>query len=141
MQAAPGATALVALAVITASAQQGPAMRTTRDGVFTTEQAQRGRALYEEHCSMCHGPSLGGVEMAPPLTGAEFYSNWADLAVSDLMQRINQTMPQAMPGSLSRRQDADIVAFIFSFNKAPAGQVELPTDADLLKTIRIVPPE
>ena len=48
---------------------------------------------------MCHGPSLGGVEMAPPLTGSEFYSNWGDLLVSDLFQRINQTMPQATPGS------------------------------------------
>jgi cytochrome c len=129
----------MAIAVTAAAAQQDVAKRTTKDGVFTAEQARRGQALYEEHCSMCHGPSLGGVEMAPPLTGAEFYSNWSDLAVSDLLQRISQTMPQAMPGSLSRRQDADIVAFILSFNKAPAGQVELPTDLDVLKTIRIVP--
>jgi quinoprotein glucose dehydrogenase len=139
MRVVASATTLVALAVTAANAQQSPAMRTAKDGVFTAEQARRGRVLYEEHCSMCHGPTLGGVEMAPPLTGSEFYSNWGDLLVSDLFQRINQTMPQATPGSLSRRQNADIVAFILSFNKAPAGQVELPADADVLKTIRIVP--
>ena len=133
------ASAIVALAAAAIAAPQSPAMRTTKDEVFTAEQARRGRALYDEHCSMCHGPSLGGVEMAPPLTGPEFYSNWSDLPVSDLFQRINLTMPQATPGSLGRRQDADIVAFIPSFNKAPAGQVELPADADVLKTIRIVP--
>ena len=88
---------------------------------------------------MCHGASLEGVEMAPPLTGPEFYSNWGDMLVSDLFERINRTMPQSAPGSLSRRQDADILAFILSFNQAAAGSGELPADIDALKTIRIVP--
>jgi hypothetical protein len=30
------------------------------------------------------------------------------------------------------------VAYIFSFNKAPAGQAELPGDLEVLKAIRIV---
>ena len=48
-------------------------------------------------------------------------------------------MPQDKPGSLGRQQAADIVAYILSFNKAPAGQTELPGDADQLKTVSIAP--
>ena len=31
-------------------------------------------------------------------------------------------MPQDKPGSLGRQQAADVVAYILSFNKAPAGK-------------------
>jgi hypothetical protein len=46
-------------------------------------------------------------------------------------------MPQDKPGSLGRQQAADLVAYMLSVNKAPAGQTELPGDADLLKAIAI----
>jgi quinoprotein glucose dehydrogenase len=132
------ALVVTTLALSSLSAYQVNA-RTTRDGVFTAEQATRGRALYGEQCAACHGPALGGVEMAPPLAGSEFYGNWSDVPLDDLFQRIVLTMPQAKPGSLSRRQSADLVAFILGFNKAPTGAAELSSDADVLKTIRIVP--
>jgi hypothetical protein len=48
-------------------------------------------------------------------------------------------MPQDKPGSLSRQQTTDIVAYVLGFNKAPAGQTDLPSDAELLKAIKIVP--
>ena len=139
------AMTLVALAAASLAARQGgqgaqgATMRTTSDAVFTAEQATRGRALYGEHCAMCHGPTLGGIEMAPPLAGPEFYATWSGVPIDDLFERIVLTMPQAKPGSLSRRQNADIVAFMLSVNKAPAGQVELPPDAEALKLIRLVP--
>ena len=58
--------------------------------------------------------------------------------VGDLVERIRVSMPQDKPGSLSLQQNVDVVAFILKFNMAPAGQVELPRDADALKAIRIV---
>ena len=131
------AMTIVALAAASLAAHQAGATRTTNDGVFTAEQATRGRALYEQHCAMCHGPALAGIEMAPPLAGSEFYATWSGVPVGDLFERIVLTMPQAKPGSLSRRQNADIMAFILSFNKAPAGQAELPPDAEALKAIRL----
>jgi hypothetical protein len=48
-------------------------------------------------------------------------------------------MPGDNPGSLNRQQVADVVSFILSFNKYPAGQMELATDGDALKAIKIVP--
>ena len=58
-------------------------------------------------------------------------------AVGDLFGRIRISMPQDKPGSLGRQQAAEVVAYILSFNKAPAGPTELPADADALKTITI----
>jgi len=45
-------------------------------------------------------------------------------------------MPSDKPGSLSRQQDSDILAYILSFNKFPAGNTELGTQSELLKQIQ-----
>jgi hypothetical protein len=84
------------------------------------------------------GPGAGG-EMAPGLAGAEFASNWNDLSIGDLFERIKTSMPQNNPGSLSRPQVADIVAFILGRNNFPAGQTELPSAADQLAQIKFAP--
>ena len=49
------------------------------------------------------------------------------------------TMPADDPGALKPEQLADCLAYIFSKNKFPAGQTELPNDAEALKLIRIQP--
>ena len=121
----------------TVSAVQQPA-RTTNDAVFTAEQAKRGEVLYQFICATCHGAALTGIEAAPPLAGATFTASWTGSPLSDLFERIKVSMPQDKPGSLSRQQTADVVAYILSFNKAPAGQTELPGDAEVLKAINIV---
>jgi quinoprotein glucose dehydrogenase len=105
--------------------------------VYTAEQAKRGAALYSTECASCHGLALNGGEMAPPLTGGEFLSNWSGLTVGDLFDRIRQTMPADRPGSLSREKDADIIAHILSMNQFPAGSQELERQSEALKQIRI----
>ena len=55
---------------------------------------EAGRKVFEDVCAACHGPDLSGGEMAPGLTGGEFASNWNDLSVGDLYDRIRQSMPQ-----------------------------------------------
>jgi mono/diheme cytochrome c family protein len=111
--------------------------RSVWDGVFTQEQAERGHSLYNRHCASCHGDELAGGDVPPPLAGTGFLANWNGLTVGDLFERIRRSMPQDDPGRLSRQQNADVVAFIFSFNKFPAGKTELPHDTELLKQIRI----
>jgi mono/diheme cytochrome c family protein len=112
--------------------------RTTNDAVFTAEQAMRGEATYQAQCASCHGATLAGAEAAPALTGSAFGVSWTEVPLGDLFERIRLSMPQDKPGTLGRQQTADIVAYILSFNRAPAGQIELPADADALKAIRIV---
>lgn len=108
------------------------------DGVYTAEQAKRGEGVYTQYCAGCHGPDLAGGEMAPGLTGGEFSSNWNDLSLGDLFDRIRISMPQNAPGSLSRQQNADIVSYVLSKANFPAGQTELPTQNELLGQIKFV---
>ena len=138
----------VAVPLKVLSAQSGT--RTTNDAVYTAAQAKRGEGLYGERCAACHGhDGKGHAPYLPPtaspwmlrsaLAGPGFSASWSGTPLSDLLERIRISMPQDKPGSLGRQQAADIVAYILSFNKAPAGQTELPGDADQLKTVSIAP--
>ena len=106
------------------------------DGVYTPAQSDRGKALYQTQCSSCHGADLDGGGTAPPLTGADFKSNWNGQTAGDLFEKMQTTMPADQPGRLSREQNADILAFLLSSNGFPAGAKELPTDAEVLAKIR-----
>src|SRR5512144_2640545 len=113
-----------ALAVATAGAlrAQAPAAKTTNDGVFTDAQVKKGSDVYQQQCAACHDAQLTGSGTAPALAGTDFSANWKDETVGSLFERIRATMPADNPGSLSRTQVAEMVAFILSFNKYPAGQ-------------------
>jgi S-disulfanyl-L-cysteine oxidoreductase SoxD len=125
--------AVIALAAIGASAGQ----RSVWDGIYTTEQAKRGQALYNAQCASCHGDTLTGGESAPALTGGEFLSSWNGLTVGDLFDRTRATMPQSKPGSLSREAGAQILAYVLSRNEFPAGKTDLPQASEVLKEIKI----
>jgi hypothetical protein len=45
-------------------------------------------------------------------------------------------MPANRPGTLTRQQNADIVAYLLSFNQFPAGKEELPRDSASLMQIQ-----
>jgi mono/diheme cytochrome c family protein len=118
-----------------AAAAQAP-RSTIWDGVYTTEQATRGEALYRTRCVACHGDALGGAEAAPALTGDVFNATWEGVALADLFERARTTMPQDRPGSLSRPQNAEILAFILRSGKFPAG--DRPLDPATLAAITFV---
>ena len=134
-------TALVFLGASAGASFAQPVARTAQDGVFTDAQANRGNALYQDNCASCHGGSLQGEEENPPLSGKHFSSRWGGLPVSAIYGFINTQMPLGQPGALGVQADADIVAYILSVNKFPAGQVELPADNNVLKTITINKPQ
>jgi len=106
------------------------------DGIYTEEQATRGKSVYSQECASCHGSELTGGEMAPPLAGGEFMAGWDGLTVGDLFERIRISMPQNSPGSLSGQQNVDVLSFIFNSNKFPAGTAEMPKEAGILKQIK-----
>jgi mono/diheme cytochrome c family protein len=127
-----GVSFLLGLAIV-AYAQD--ATRTVWDGVYNEEQAQRGRAVFLDQCSNCHGRDLEGADMTPPLTGGVFMSNWDGLTLGDLADRIRVSMPLNSPGTLSRQQTVDVVAYILRFDQFPAGKEELPRETPALKQI------
>jgi cytochrome c len=118
----------------TVRAEQG----TTWTGVYSDAQATRGEALYADKCASCHAPDLTGLDQAPPLAGSDFNTNWNDLAVNDLFERIRISMPADKPGSLSRQETADVVAFLLQKGSFPAGQTDLPADGEALKGIKFL---
>ena len=128
------------------SAQQTPpaataaaaATRTQWDGIFTDEQATRGEPLYSKTCASCHGAELAGTDKGPVLVGAAFEANWNDTKLGDLSERIRTTMPVDNPGSMTRAQNADVLAFMLKKSGAPAGQTSLPTNVDQLNAIKFV---
>jgi len=110
--------------------------RSIWDGVYTEEQAKRGEEIYKKECASCHADALVGGGGAAPLTGGSFLSNWNGLTLGDLYDRIRKTMPQGSPGKLNKQQDADVLAYLLSFNKFPAGKAELQKQVELLREIR-----
>ena len=124
------------------AAAQAP-RRSVWDNVYTVEQASKGEALATAQCVVCHGDRLTGGESAPPLTGDLFNSTWEGVLLSDLADRIRTTMPIDKPGTLSRQQTADLLAYMLSLSKIPAGAMPLPADAGALAqiTYRSYPPQ
>ena len=128
----------------TVPAQQEPATTTTTtaqertqwDGVYTEEQAKRGEPLYTKTCASCHGPDLAGGDKGPPLAGAAFAAVYDGKKMGDLSERMRTTMPVDSPASLTRAQNADILAFMLQKAGAPAGQTSLPTNVDQLNSIK-----
>lgn len=127
----------LALAFVLAAVMAAQQPRTVWDGIYTDEQAARGETLYAERCAKCHGDTLGGQESAPALTGTTFYSNWEGEMLEPLFDRVRTTMPQDKPGSLSRAQNADILAHMLKAGGYPAGATPLTGQAGAMATITI----
>jgi len=122
--AALAAYALVGAFAMTAHAGQA---RTPAQGVYAADQATRGDALFKAQCASCHGAALEGA-VGPPLAGTEFLASWAGRSTADLADKIQTTMPLTAPGTLTRPQAIDIVAYILQAGKFPAGSAALAAD-------------
>ena len=129
-------TCAVVVSIVAAAAGQDAAPRSAWDGVYTTEQAGRGARLADQHCIACHGDRLTGGELAPALTGEVFTATWDGVMLSDLFDRIRTTMPLDNPGTLSRQQSVELLAYVLSIGKFPAGDAPLVTDAGVLGQIK-----
>jgi mono/diheme cytochrome c family protein len=112
--------------------------RTIWDGIYTEQQATRGGKVYADRCARCHGDLLQGVEAAPALAGPTFYSTWEGEALGALFERMRSSMPQDSPGSLSRAQNADILAYMLRVGGYPAGQSALDGQAGALAQTRVL---
>jgi mono/diheme cytochrome c family protein len=146
------AVLLIVVAVSVTAQEPMTVTRSVWDGVFTTQQAKRGESLYTRYCAECHAadllgrtdypspPQLPGVFIrsgSPPLRGAMFISNWAGLSLGSLYERNRISMPQFAPGSLTRQQNADILAYMLQENGYPAGSQDLATTKEAPEAILI----
>ena len=62
---------------------------------------------------------------------------WSGKNVDDLLGRMQRSMPPTLPGSLTRAQYADLVAYLLKSNEFPSGFEALGTDSERLRQILI----
>ena len=122
-----------------ASAQrQANADRRTWDGVYTVDQAARGKARYEAGCSRCHNTELIGSERGPALKGNALWSKYENDTLGGLYTLIRDSMPRdGGAGVISDEAKVDILAYILMRNDVPAGPDELTLNGNALESIRI----
>src|SRR5687767_5565328 len=119
------------------SATNAQAGRTVWDGVYTDEQAARGRELYASTCATCHKEDLSG-ERGPNLSAEGFANRFDSDHLGRIFNSILTRMPADNRGSLRPDQAADLVAFLLQFNKFPSGAQPLPASVDALTAIRVM---
>src|SRR5262245_20114203 len=108
------------------------------DGVFTTAQADRGKAaLLQNGCNGCHGAELGG-DRGPALKGDRFIAAWENGSVNRLFTKIRETMPPLNAEQVPAKTKVVIIAYLLEVNGFPAGSSELALDAGELDALQIV---
>ncbi|MEN9817486.1 MAG: hypothetical protein RLZ32_1366 [Gemmatimonadota bacterium] len=119
------------------SASLVAAARVTRGDtvlLYSAEQAERGKAVFEKSCQECHE--------LEEFTGNDFRGQWDTRAVWELYEQIRTTMPDGNPGTLSREEYADVLAHLLAGNGLPAGPSALVADSAALSAVRLpLPPK
>lgn len=115
-----------------AQAPSAPGGGSVLDGVFTEDQATRGRKTYQAACTSCHTVS--------EQTGRRFVGRWRDSNLGEVFDLISGTMPEGNPGSLTPEEYASIVAFYLKETGYREGSRELPATLPELLKLRIQPP-
>ena len=120
----------VSLLFLGSCAEQVP--ETSRDGIYTLAQAERGKGLFTSLCERCHS--------VQEFSGRSFDSIWAGVPAAALYARIANTMPFDQPGSLGIPQVTALMAHIFNENDMPAGDKPLEGDIDWLMSVSLARP-
>ncbi len=102
--------------------------RTTQDAVFTKDQAKAGGKLYKTHCLVCHDKKY----FRPVL------KRWNGQSAAILYDVMTGSMPESNPGGLRDQEYVDILAYIFSLSKYPAGEEALDYRSGALTEIVIL---
>ena len=107
------------------------------DGVFTSDQALRGKSAFEVSCARCHNIALIGSERGPAIKGPTFLAHWEKDSLADLFIKMRDTMPEGGPGTVRDEVKIDILSYILQQNGFPTGPDELELNLSLLADIRL----
>ena len=115
-------------------AGQSVSSRSAWDRVYSDVQADRGERAYGQTCSHCHGLSLegDGSREIPTLVSDQFLRRWRRKSVQALFDSLMRSMPADDRGSLTPPAAANLIAYLLRANGAPAGDVPLSSERDVL---------
>lgn len=121
------------------SMDAGDQQKTTKDKLYSKEQADRGAELYVKYCEHCHTPDKvpPGKKPGAPIFGDKFFENWADRPLGELFSTILNTMPSDGATTLNVDQTLDLTAHLLKANGFPDGPNALKND-DTMKMALIV---
>ena len=126
-------TGLLGLIMLVLSAPASMAQHTsTRDGIYSAAQAERGRITYAGMCKACHSPASH-----PGVTCAKY---WKGKTLAQLFTYVSTAMPKSNPGSMNADEYADVIAYILKMNTFPATSVDMPADSAQLASVMIEMP-
>lgn len=98
-------------------------------GVYTSEQAEVGRRVFENECGLCHASA--------EFSGRVFQLTWAGRPLAGFYIQVSNTMPLEAPGSLPAEEYAAVLAYILELNGYPAGDEPLPAESSALSAIQL----
>jgi mono/diheme cytochrome c family protein len=109
-------------------------------GDYTKAQADAGKQIFDKTCAVCHGDHLqGGV--GPALAGQQFLSvsQFQKISAEYFFHFMSTHMPLTDPGSLTKEQYLNIMAYMLEANGYPAGSQQLTDNKEELEAIKIEP--
>jgi hypothetical protein len=98
-------------------------------GVYTPDQAVKGREVFNSNCLGCHTTATH--------QGPAFQNKWFGRPLFDLYDYVSQAMPKAAPGSLTEDEYVWVTAYILRLNGMPPGRTELSPEPAWLKSVRV----
>jgi mono/diheme cytochrome c family protein len=123
------AIALSAVSLVPRQAEAQGRVRTTMAGVYTADQATKGKEVFQGTCSGCHTVASHSGEL--------FAARWMGKSLNDFYDYVSRLMPKSAPGTLSEDEYVWVTAYVLKLNGMPASSRELSAEPALLKAIRI----
>lgn len=111
--------------IVCANATADP--RTINEAIYSRAQSEVGEQLYKEHCLICHDKKY----FRPVLKA------WDGRSLELFFTVMSASMPESNPGALLEKEYVDILAYILSLSRYPAGDTELDYKDGVLNEITI----
>jgi alcohol dehydrogenase (cytochrome c) len=109
--------------------------------VFTAAQADAGELAYARSCAPCHGGSLEGAAVAPPLAGRSFDRSWRGKPLSALSFHVRRMPPEQSAESIALDDETytNILAHTLRANGFVPGDASMPSDITAQGAFTITP--
>ena len=120
---------LAALGALPAPLRAQTPVVSTMSGVYTAEQAVKGRNVFMGACTGCHTVASH--------SGAAFATRWMSRPLSAFYDYVSHLMPKSAPGTLSEDEYVWVTAYVLKLNGMPPSTRELSADPEVLQRIRI----